>query len=80
MIIKKIMNQVSVEQTFNHVESIGYYAFTECDGLTNIQFDIVKEVSWGSFEKCRNLKTAIFPEATYVNDYAFYEAFSLTDV
>lgn len=72
--------EVSVKQTFNHVETIGCYAFTECDGLSNIQFDILKEVSWGAFERCRNLKTAIFPQATYVNDYAFYDAFSLTNV
>ena len=63
--------------TVNHngiiftVDSIGQYAFKECNYLTSVTFPEVTTIGFQAFNTCSNLSRATFPKATDIGNGSF---------
>ena len=66
----------------NTVNSIGYYAFKGCTGLTSIMIpNSVSIIGWSAFEGCTSLTSVSIPNSvTKINSYAFRNCSALEDV
>lgn len=64
----------------NTVESIGNYAFYQCEKLTTIIIGAVKSIGVEAFENCFNLTTVNAPEATSMGNTAFYCCYRLSTI
>ena len=63
------------------VQSIGDYAFFNCDRLTEIQFGTVTGIGTGAFRACTGLTAAVIPDSvTSLGNYAFLGCEGLSEV
>ena len=66
----------------NGVESIGYYAFYGCSGLTSVTIpNSVTSIGYGAFAECSRLTSITIPNSvTSIGNYAFNGCSGLTSV
>ena len=69
-----------VDATFPNCESVGNYAFRNCESLINADFPAAVSVGWCAFQNCSNLVAANFPVATTIGHTAFQNCACLTTV
>ncbi len=78
-----IPENIAYDGTTYSVTSIGYYAFSDCSGLTSVTFNAEKCTYMGSdsypvFNNCINLTTLnIGNKVTTIPNYAFYDCTGL---
>lgn len=70
----------SITEISSDITVIGYYAFSNCDKLVNVNFPNVVTISGYGFQNCPLIKNASFPKVQGVNGYAFYNCTSLENV
>jgi len=66
----------------NGVDSIGYYAFGGCTGLTSVTIpNSVTSIGAEAFESCGGLTSVNIPDSvTSIGDYAFVYSYQLTEI
>ena len=77
-----IPETVTYSGTTYSVTSIGYWAFSECSGLTSITIpNSVTSIEGSAFFGCSGLTSIIIPNSvTSIGDYAFYYCSGLTSI
>lgn len=65
---------------FPKCETIGIYAFDDCEKLSNISFPECKLIGNGAFRSCYSLKNANFPKCTTIEGNAFASCSSLSSL
>lgn len=67
----KILNKTIKEYTNNDINTIGDYAFYNCDRLTSISSSRVSGIGQNAFVGCSRLNTVYLPNVINIGAYAF---------
>lgn len=79
-----INDEISIltEEDFGNITTIGEYAFSYCNALTNVILsNSITHLNSSAFRACSNLsKVSIGNNVTDIGVYVFYDCYSLTDM
>lgn len=75
-----IVDRSITEFNDDFLTSIGYYAFSNCSGLTSVSLPSATSIYDNAFDNCSSLVSVTLPNVTKIGSYAFNQCRSLESI